>query len=165
MWGTSFETLNELETRLRAYFWSCAFQCGLIIHFANRRPLRQSLFIVRALCLFSKEGATVDYCQLIDGQSFAHYRQPHHYSRRRWCRDGQCCLLCWVQCSHHWAYFAYCLINIAKMSYKEAYFEVQIGLMNGQTNDVILPFRDLFTLERRKKSLQTCECLCWERQL
>ena len=49
------------------------------------------------------------------------------------------------------AYFAYCLINIAKMSYKEAYFEVQIGLMNGQTNDVILPFGDLFTLEREEK--------------
>ena len=87
----------------------------------------------------------------MDGRSFAHYRQPHHYSCRRWCRDGQCCLLCWVQCSHHRAYFAYCLINIAKMSYKEAYFEVQIGLMNGQTNDVILPFGDLFTLEREEK--------------
>ena len=37
------------------------------------------------------------------------------------------------------------------MSYKEAYFEVQIGLMNGGTNDVILPFGDLFTLEREEK--------------
>ena len=41
-----------------------------------------------------EEGSTYDYCQWMDGRSFAHYRQPHHYSSWRWCRDGQCCLLC-----------------------------------------------------------------------